>query len=172
MAAIDTATNKLIATSPVGQAPQAINYVPNAVPDGDGIQGLQQLGVAGQAAHLSLGVVEGRRTVSRVGGGSADKARTSVSLFDQGLIQVLQASVTGLDPKKPYVIALAHEPNGEGPLEPLSAFTTNPAGSAIVNATGAIRQVVHGENRIQRRYLVIAEGPADKPGAVVQVQLK
>src|SRR5258707_5992735 len=30
MAAIDTATNKLIATSPVGQASQAITYVPNA----------------------------------------------------------------------------------------------------------------------------------------------
>jgi hypothetical protein len=48
---------------------------------------------------------------------------------------------------------------------------TNPAGSAIVNATGAIRQVVHGEDKIQRRYLVIAQGHADKPGAVVQVQL-
>src|SRR5207237_5276531 len=30
MAAIDTMTNKLIATSPVGQAPQAITYVPKA----------------------------------------------------------------------------------------------------------------------------------------------
>jgi hypothetical protein len=49
---------------------------------------------------------------------------------------------------------------------------TNPAGSAIVNATGAIRQVVQGEDRIQRRYLMIAEGPADKPGAVVQARLK
>jgi hypothetical protein len=62
--------------------------------------------------------------------------------------------------------------DGEGPLEPLAAFMTNPAGSAIVNATGAIRQVVHGEDRIQRRYLVIAQGHANKPGAVVQVQLK
>jgi hypothetical protein len=49
---------------------------------------------------------------------------------------------------------------------------TNPAGSAIVNATGAIRQVVRGEDKIQRRYLVIAQGHADKPGPVVQVQLK
>ena len=53
----------------------------------------------------------------------------------------------------------------QGPLEPLAAFMTNPAGSAIVNATGAIRQIVQGEDRIQRRYLVIAEGHADKPGA-------
>jgi YVTN family beta-propeller protein len=167
MAAIDTKTNRLIATSPVGQAPQAITYVPNAVPDGDGTQGLQQLGVAGQAAHLSLGAVEGRKSAR-----SEDKAPTSVSLFDQGLIQVLQASVTGLEPKQPYVLALAPERSGEGPLEPLAAFMTNPAGSAIVNAAGAIRQVVHGEDHIQRRYLVIAKGRADKPGPVVQVQLQ
>ena len=173
MAAIDTATNRLIATSPVGQAPQAITYVPNAVPEGDGTQGLQQLGVAGQTAHLSLGAVPSRGTVGGAGAaGSEDKAPTSVSLFDQGLIQVLQASVTGLQPKQPYVVALAHEPNGEGALEPLAAFMTNPVGSAIVNATGAIRQVVHGEDSIRRRYLVIAEGHPDKPGPVVQVQLK
>ena len=35
---------------------------------------------------------------------------------------------------------------------------TNPAGSAIVNAIGPIRQVVRGEDKIQRRYLVIAPG--------------
>ena len=167
MAAIDTATNKLIATSPIGQAPQAIVYVPNAVPEGDGTQGLQQLGVAGQAAHLSLGAVEGHKAAR-----NEDKAPTSVSLFDQGLIQVLQASVTGLVPKQPHVLALAQQPNGEGPLEPLAAFMTNPAGSAIVNATGAIRQIVHGEDKIQRRYLVIAAGHPDKPGRIVQVPLK
>jgi YVTN family beta-propeller protein len=171
MAAIDTLTNKVIATNPVGQAPQAITYVPNAVPEGDGTQGLQPLGVAGETAHLLLAPVEGRRTVGS-GAGAEDKASTSVSLFDQGLIQVLQAAVTGLEPKQPYILGLSHERDGQGPLEPLAAFMTNPAGSAIVNATGAIRQVVHGEDKIQRRYLVIAQGHADKPGRVVQVQLK
>jgi YVTN family beta-propeller protein len=167
IAAIDTITNKLLATSPVGQAPQAIAYVPNAVPEGDGTQGLQQLGVAGQAAHLSLGPAGGRNTAH-----NEANPPTSVSLFDQGLIQVLQASVTGLEPKKPHILALAHERGGEGPLEPLAAFMTNAAGSAIVNAAGAIRQVVHGEDNIQQRYLVIAEGRADKPGRIVQTQLK
>jgi YVTN family beta-propeller protein len=167
IAAIDTTANRLIATSPIGQAPQAVTYVPNAVPEGDGRQGLQPLEVAGRATHLALGAVEGRKTDR-----SEDKAPTSVSLFDQGLIQVLQASVTGLEPKQPYILALTHEREGEGPLEPLAAFTTNPAGAAIVNATGAIRQVVHGEDKIVRRYLVIAGGRADKPGPIVQVQLK
>jgi YVTN family beta-propeller protein len=166
MAAIDTATNKLIATSPIGQAPQAITYVPNAVPEGDGTQGLQQLDVAGRAIHLTLGAAEGRKPARD------DNAPTNVSLFDQGLIQVLQASVTGLKPKQPYVLALMNERGEESSLEPLAAFMTNPAGAAIVNATGPIRQVVHGEDNMPRRHLVIAEGRADKPGRVVQVQLR
>ena len=77
IAAIDTATNKLIATSPVGQAPQAIAYVPNAVPEGDGTQGLQQLGVAGQTAHLSLGAA--RKTVGSAGTVAAKKTRRPAS---------------------------------------------------------------------------------------------
>jgi YVTN family beta-propeller protein len=164
--AIDTMTNKVIATSPVGQAPQAIAYVPNAVPEGDGTQGLQPLGVAGQTAHLALAPLEGDNA-ARI----PEKAPTSVSLFDQGLIQVLQASVTGLQPKQPYVLALSTLPNGGSALEPLAAFMTNPAGSAIVNTTGPIRQVVQGEDKIQRRYLVIAPGSPAKPGPVVQSQL-
>lgn len=176
MTAIDTMTNKVIATSAVGQAPQAINYVPNAVPEGDGTTGLKPLGLAGQATHLTLGAVHAKAASEKAANDKAardeDKAATSVSLFDQGLIQILQASVTGLEPKQPYVLALAHEPDGKGPLEPLSAFMTNPAGSAIVNASGPIRQIVHGEGKTQRRYLVIAQGRADSPGAVVQVQLR
>jgi hypothetical protein len=65
-----------------------------------------------------------------------------------------------------------NERGGENSLEPLAAFMTNPAGAAIVNATGPIRQVVHGEDNMPRRHLVIAEGRADKPGRVVQVQLR
>jgi len=163
LAAIDTLTNTVIATVPIGQAPQAITYVPDAVPQGDGLQGLQPLGTAGEAAHLTLA---SRGSAA----GAKSTAPTSVSLFDQGLTQVLQASVTGLQPKQPYVLALAQQPDGGGALEPLAAFTTNPAGSAIVNALGPIRQVVQGEAQTQRRYLVIAPGSADHPGMPVQVQ--
>ena len=167
MAAIDTATNKLIATSPVGQAPQAIAYVPNAVPDGDGTQGLQPLDLAGKATHLVLVPLAGGKTKE-----TAEDAPTSVALFDQGLTQVFQASATGLQPKMPHVLALSSEPDGKGQLEVIAAFMTNPAGSAIVNTAGPIRQIVQGEQQIPRRYLVIAEGHPDKPGPVVQVQMK
>src|SRR5438105_6133745 len=45
LAAIDTLANKVIGMIPIGQAAQAVNYVPNAVPQGAGTQGLQPLGV-------------------------------------------------------------------------------------------------------------------------------
>ena len=160
LAAIDTLTNKVIATSPIGQAAQAIVYVPNAVPEGPGTQGLQPLGVAGLSTQLWLAAP----------GQKADKAPTSVSLSDQGLVQVLEASVTGLEPGKPYVLALSTEASGGGVLQPLQGFMTNPAGAAIVNAIGPIRQLVRGEDKIQRRYLVIVPGTVGNLGAPVQVQ--
>ncbi|MEA2328739.1 MAG: hypothetical protein QOC84_816 [Bradyrhizobium sp.] len=160
LAAIDTATNTVIANIPIGQAPQAIAYVPNAAPDPNDRQNLHALGVAGQVAHLALGPKDGSKD---------GQAPTSVSLFDQGLIQVLQASVTGLTPKQKYVLALADHADGSGSLQPLAAFMTNPAGSAIVNATGPIRQIVSDPASTERRYLVIAPGDATTFGEAVQV---
>jgi hypothetical protein len=71
-----------------------------------------------------------------------------VSLFDQGLIQVLQASVTGLEPGKPYVVALSRRRDGRGALEPPRAGTP-----------------------VERRYLVIAAGTPAQLGPVVQTQV-
>jgi len=167
VAAIDTLKNEVIATSPVGQAPQALVYVPDAVPAASGATNsartinLQPLGVAGQSAQVWL---------APSGAKKEEKAPTSVSLSDQGLVQVLEAAVTGLEPGKPYLLALATEPSGTGALQPLQGFMTNPAGAAIVNAIGPIRQVVRGEEKIPRRYLVILPGTPDNHGAAVQVQ--
>jgi YVTN family beta-propeller protein len=164
LAAIDTLTNTVIATSPIGQAAQAVVYVPNAVPEGAGTAGLKPLGIAGQSTQLRL-VPPGREGVT-----GGEKAPTSVSLSDQGLVQVLEAAVSGLEPGQAYVLALAIEPSGAGDLQPLQAFKTNPAGAAVVNAIGPIRQVVRGEDKIQRRYLVIVPGTVGKLGTPVQVQ--
>src|SRR5450631_352956 len=175
--AVDTLTNKVIATSPIGQAAQAVVYVPDAIPmisdhgnaamtsmpsapERAGTENLQPLGTAGLSTQLSLAPA----------GQKMEKAPTSVSLSDQGLVQVLEASVTRLEPVKPYVLALSSEASGAGVLVPLQGFMTNPAGSAIVNAIGPIRQVVRGEDKIPRRYLVIAPGTVANFGAAVQVQ--
>jgi YVTN family beta-propeller protein len=163
IAAIDTLKNNVIATIPGGQAAQAVVYVPNAVSDGPGTEGLEPLSIAGKSEQLQLAPPG-----SKVG----EKASTSVSLSDQGLVQVLEAAVTGLDPGMHYLLALSDEPSGTGTLEPLQGFMTNPAGSAIVNAIGPIRQVVRGEGKVRHRYLVIAPGTADAHGAVVQVEVE
>jgi len=158
VAAIDTATQRVIATIPGGQGGQAIVYVPNAVPEGEGTQNLKPLGIAHVATQLQLGPPGG-------------EVATTVTLFEQGLTQVLQAAATGLEPKKSYVLALANEPQGAGPLEPVARFDTNPAGAAIVNTVGPIRQVVASSQAGPRRYLVIAPVSADgSPGSPVQRQ--
>jgi YVTN family beta-propeller protein len=162
VSAIDTTTNTVVATVPVGQAPQALAYVPGAVPDGDGRQNLQALGVAGQVASLTLVPVAGSKSTGR----------TSVALFDQGLIQVVQAAVTGVVPKQPYVLALAERPDGSGQLQPLAKFMSNPAGSAIVNALGPVRQIVRDDAATSRRYLVVVPVVDGQPGKPVQVQAK
>jgi YVTN family beta-propeller protein len=73
VSAIDTISNRVIATIANGQAAQALVYVPGAVPPEEaGVGNLQPLGLAGKAVHLVLGAPGG-------------KSSTSVSLFDQGL---------------------------------------------------------------------------------------
>jgi len=161
--AIDTLTNKVIGAVPIGQAPQAVNYVPNAVPEGTGTQGLEPLGVAGQAAHFTM-VPAGNK------GATGTNPPTSVTLFDQGLVQVLEASATGLESKQSYVLALSTRSDGSGTIEPLASFMTNPAGSAIVNAIGPIRQIVQSEAGTPRRYLVILVGSTTALGKTVQIQ--
>jgi YVTN family beta-propeller protein len=180
VAAIDTLKNEVIATSPIGQAPQALVYVPDAVPapsdalnaamtrmpvvpEGHGTNNLQPLGLAGRSVDLWLAPPGAKKEA---------KAPTSVSLSDQGLVQVLEAAVSGLEPGKPYLLALASEPSGTGTLQPLQGFMTNPAGAAIVNTIGPIRQLVRGEDNTPRRYLAILPGTADNHGAAVQVQME
>lgn len=160
LAVIDTATQKVIGNVGVGQAPQAIAYVVNAVSDTEAsTMNLQPLGIAGSAARISLSGIKG-----------GDRAVTSVTLFDQGLVQILQASATHLQPGQTYVIALAAQADGSGVLEPLASFKANSAGAAIVNATGPIRQQVTTDDADRQRWLVIAEAHDGKPGEVVQRQ--
>ncbi|GAC1574253.1 MAG: YncE family protein [Sphingomicrobium sp.] len=157
-AVIDTLANKVIATISLGQGPQGVAYVPNAVPSGDGLANLQPLAAALESAQLTLGAPGG-------------KSATQVTLFNQGLVQVLQAAATGLEPKKPYTLAFSTNEKGDGMLQPLAAFMTNPAGAAIVNTVGPIRQLIEAKEDGARRYLVIAPGTAKDIGAAVQVQL-
>jgi YVTN family beta-propeller protein len=162
LAVVDTSSNDVIRSVPIGQAPQAIAYVPNAVRTGAGTENLVPLAVAGNVKRLTLAARGDLKEAS------------SISLFDQGLIQILQGAVTGLRPGSTYFLALARSATGGGPLEPLAKFVANPAGAAIVNATGPIRQIVAATAGPDRRWIVIAEPDAsgDGAGRVVQIQTR
>jgi YVTN family beta-propeller protein len=159
LVAIDTLSNTVLASIPIGQAAQAVVYVPRAAPGDAAAQGLQPLGLAGDAAHLRLAPP------------TTGRAATSVALFDQGLVQVLEAAVSGLEPSRAYVLMLAEHADGSGAAEVLASFTANAAGAQIVNAIGPIRALVQAAPPGPRRFLVIREGTAEHPGSIVQTQL-
>ncbi len=156
--AIDTAANKVIAAIPNGQAAQALVYLSEAAPaQATGTENLQPLGLAGAATHLALAAP-----------GKANA--TTVSLFDQGLTQVLQAAVVDLEPAKPHLLVLTEKPDGTGKTEPIARFMTNPAGAQIVNAVGPICQIVDPATPDERRYLAVMTVENGKPGRLVQLQ--
>ena len=156
VAAVDTETNKVIAVIPSGQSPQGMVYIPNAVPSGDGLQNLIPLGESGEAIHITLSSVR------------SGKQETTVTINNQGLIDLLEAAVTGLEPKTGYVLLLSERPDGSGKRQPLAGFMTNPAGAAIVTALGPLRSIVKNEKSDSKRYLLITKAGVDQP--VVQTQ--
>jgi YVTN family beta-propeller protein len=155
LTAIDTSANSVVATIPTGQSPQALVYVPQAVPSGDGTDNLAPIGASGDAVHLSLVAI------------GTNDVETTVAVNDQGLIDLLEAAVTGLQPKTSYVVALAANADGSGPLEPIAKFTAGADGGAIPVSIGPFRRALAGDESTPRRFLVIAR--ADDQ-AVVQVQ--
>jgi YVTN family beta-propeller protein len=158
VAAIDTLTNTVVATIHTGQSPQGMVYIPDAVPTGPGMANLLPIGAAGDAVHVTLAST------------GATKPETTVAVNNQGLIDLLEAAVTGLEPKHSYLLALASNADGSGRLDPVATFMTNPAGAAIVVAVGPLRRVVETTDGNPRRYLVIAPMLDGKPGAPVQIQ--
>ncbi|MBW4444916.1 MAG: beta-propeller fold lactonase family protein [Plectolyngbya sp. WJT66-NPBG17] len=163
MVAIDTLTNKVIARNPSGQSSQALVYIPNAVPQGDGLANLQPLGDSGLAAHLIMGPP----------GSSPEQAATTVAVNNQGLIDIVEASVSGLQPEQSYELVLVEHPNlPYGKIEPLERFKTNQAGAAIVTTIGPIKQIVTATSETQRRYLAIVPTQNKDQRLPVQIQLE
>jgi YVTN family beta-propeller protein len=166
MQVIDTLSNHTIATLPGGQAAQALAYVPNAVPTGNGLSNLVPLASSGQSVHLYLGPDSKS---------SASGPATTVTLNYQGPIDLLEAAVTGLDPNANYTLGLTPNPQAPGQdFQPLATFHTNAAGAQIVESLGPLRQIVAGspqlqDRRDQERYLVIVPAGSTEP---VQVQLQ
>src|SRR5216683_2213764 len=122
--AIDTVSNKVIANIPIGQTTQALVYVPNAVPTGDGTANLMPLGEAGNTARLHL---------QAAGGTALQNAEASVAVNSLGLLDLVQIAAKGLTPNSQYQVYLAESDQAPfGKLESLAILKTNPDGAGIV----------------------------------------
>jgi YVTN family beta-propeller protein len=157
VAAIDTLANKVIALIPIGQQPQALCYVPNAVPNSAGMANLRPLGEAGNAAHVTLTAPEG----------SGSSGHATVSINALGPLDLLQIAVSGLEPGQGYQVWLVASPGPPyGEKQPLAKFTTNASGAQVVQAIGPLRRVVTGEGATggnERRFLLVTKANAEAP---------
>jgi YVTN family beta-propeller protein len=126
--AIDTATNRCVATIPVGQLPQALVYVPNAVASDNGTANLRPLGLAAQALHVELTPPPG----------VTSPAHASVAINSLGPIDNLQIAATGLQPGKKYRVMLV----GSAEPQELVTFSAGIGGAAIAQALGPLKRAM------------------------------
>jgi len=151
-AAIDTLTNKVIANIPIGQTTQALVYVPNAVPDGQGTENLTPLGDAGNSARLHL----------QAAGTVYPNAQASVAVNSLGLLDLVEIAAEGLAPRAQYQVYLAESDRPPfGVLQPLAILRTNPDGAGIVQAIGPLKALsakgAASPTGSSQRYLIVSD---------------
>lgn len=112
---INTISNSVIKTLPIGQMPQALVYVANAVPSGNGRNGLTQQG-------LNLRVEPSTITVT--GGGEADVVVRELINVDS--VEVIAEALT---PKAKYQV---YAVKGDGTRQLIADFVGNSQGKGSV----------------------------------------
>jgi YVTN family beta-propeller protein len=157
--AIDTLSNKVIADIPIGQTTQALVYVPNAVTAGNGTANLMPLGVAGITARLHL----------EAAASSLPNAQASVAVNSLGLLDLVEVAAVNLMPTSQYQLNLTESADASEKLEPLAVFTTQPDGSAIVQAIGPLKTLAAeagtSVSASSGQFLIVT--PANNPSQIV-----
>jgi YVTN family beta-propeller protein len=120
---IDTATNKVIARIPAGQAPQALVYVSNAVPANGATTNLVPR-VNTDPINIALKPTSG-------------EGKGFVVVRNLGLIDSLEVSLFKLKPQTVYSVYVS------GQKTPVASFKTNPMGMANGTAIGPLREVAN-----------------------------
>ena len=141
---------RLVATIPMGNLPHGL------WPSGDG--SLVAVGLE-NANAVALIDTASNTVKATIGSGQAP----------QGLVDIIQAAVTGLEPKKTYFLATSMQADGSGTLTPIAKFMSNPAGAAIFDAVDALRSTLAGNGVTARAYLVVAMEQDGKLGKALQV---
>ena len=117
---IDTATDRVIARAPVGQAPQALVYVSNAVPSGTGTAHLVPR-ANDEPINIALKAAQG-------------EARGFVVARNLGLVDALEVFLFKLKPQTVYNVYM------RGQRSPIASFKTNPAGAVNGTVIGPLRE--------------------------------
>ena len=122
---IDTEKNEVVARVPVGQAPQALVYVSNAVAQGDGRTNLSPPNAAFENANITLKASQG-------------EGRGFIVSRNLGLTDILEINVFKLKPETVYRAFI------DDRSEPVAIFKTNANGMAAVSVVGPTRAVRPG----------------------------
>ncbi len=150
VAVLDTVARRELLRIPGGQAPQALVFVSNAVPEGPGDQGLRPIGQRPVVVEMAP-----------PGGGSA-KGLASIRAL--GVVDGLEMSFVGLSPKTQYGLYVGSTDRPPyRDLRHVSDLMTNPRGGGAAQAVGPLRELVRPEARsgAADRFLLLL--PAGEP---------
>lgn len=118
---IDSASNKVIARAPVGQAPQALVYVSGAVPQGDGMANLSP---RGNSEPINIALKAGAGT-----------GKGFVVVRNLGVVDALEVSLFKLKPQTQYSVYVS------GQATAVASFKTNAMGATNGTVIGPLREV-------------------------------
>jgi YVTN family beta-propeller protein len=148
---IDSASDKVIARVPVGQAPQALVYVSNAVAHGDGTANLS---TRANSEPINIALKP-----------AAGEAKGFIVARNLGVVDALEVSLFKLKPQTVYSVYVT------GQAGPVASFKTNPMGMANGTAIGPLRDVntTLSAKTVNPSRVLVMEGdaPADPQKAVL-----
>ena len=163
VAAIDTASRRELRRIPGGQAPQALVYVPDAVPAGMEKEQLKPLDEVRRPLTLTL---------VPPGGDQPGAARGLAVVRGLGLVDALDVNVLGLSPGTVYGVYVMPTPQPPWKVvRHLAELKTNPKGAGAAQAIGPLHDAVQPRPDAaapHRRWLVvIPRGNAEAPPVLV-----
>jgi len=134
MAVIDTLTNRVVTTLQIGEGTQALVYVANAVPQGDGMTNLtrQSLGLRAQKAKL---VVPAKPFPFLKA--AFPTAMGSIVTTQLGLLDEMDVTLEGLPVGSHYAVFLTETPTPPfGAVQYVADVAIGPEGKGMVTAQG------------------------------------
>ena len=146
---IDTLSNQVIANIPIGQTSQALVYVPGASPSQS----------AANLVPLSAIQTTDKINMVAAAGSPQPQAKATVSIDNQGILDLLEIAAVGLAPKTDYFLYVVDSPQPPfKTMTKLALLTTNPDGGVVGQAIGPLKQVATSPAAGQdpsRQYLLV-----------------